>query len=141
MRARTDSQIDAAKRLDHECFVADTESAKWDRSEIWIVEHIPTKQIVAYACLRFVPNEKLAYLSRVGVTTEHRGKGLQKRLIRVRLAHAKRHGYSNAITYTVKAGARSINSLIACGFRYYEPPRPWAGSDMLYWYRGRAKLR
>lgn len=140
-RARTPTQIAAAKALDRDCFSSDVESAKWDRSVTWIVEHTPTAQIIGYACLRFVTHEKLAYLTRAGISGEHRGQGLQKRLIRVRLAYAKQRGYPAAITYTVRANSRSVNSLIACGFRYYEPPNAWAGREMLYWYRGKAKLR
>lgn len=139
MRARKPSHIRAAKRIDRECFRRDVESAKWARSVTWIVVHIPTGHIVGYACLRLVENESLVYLSRAGVTHKHRGNGLQRRLIRVRVAYGRRLG-RGAITYTVHANPKSVNNLIACGFRYYEPQNAWAGRDMLYWYNGKGKL-
>lgn len=140
IKARKPSHLKAAKRLDKLCFTRGTESAKWDQSVTWIVEHIPTGHVVGYACVRLVENESLVYLSRAGVSLAHRGRGLQRRLIRVRLAYARKLG-RGAITYTVRANPRSINNLIACGFRYYEPAFAWATRDMLYWYRGKGKLR
>ena len=72
------------------------------------------------------------YLERSGVLPEFRGHGLQKRLIRVRIAHAKRTGLNWLVTDT-RDNPASSNSLIACGFRLYRPSVPWALKDSLYW--------
>lgn len=72
------------------------------------------------------------YLSRAGVLPQCRGKGLQKRLIRVRLAKARKLGWSHAITDTYSNPA-SANSLIGCGFKSYLPYKPWAGDGTAYW--------
>lgn len=74
------------------------------------------------------------YLCRSGVAPEWRGKGLQKQLIKARIAHAKRIGMRWLITDTTDNPASS-NSLIACGFRLYEPIDPWGGKRTLYWRR------
>lgn len=72
------------------------------------------------------------YLCRAGVLESHRGKGLQKRLIQVRAAHARRLGWQWLVTDTRRNPA-SANSLIACGFRMYEPSNPWSFRDAVYW--------
>jgi GNAT superfamily N-acetyltransferase len=72
------------------------------------------------------------YLCRSGVMPEARGRGLQKRLIRVREARARTLNMNWLITDTTQNPA-SANSLIACGFRMYEPQAPWGGRYTVYW--------
>ena len=72
------------------------------------------------------------YLCRAGVITEYQGKGIQKRLIKVREAQAKRLGWNWIITDT-RDNPPSSNNLIACGFRLYNPTQPWGYKDALYW--------
>jgi len=74
------------------------------------------------------------HLSRAGVDKAYRGLGLQKRLIRVRLAHAKRiMGWKICVTDTQWWNAASSNSLIACGFKTFRPANPWMGDGTVYW--------
>lgn len=99
----------------------------------WIAycDHTP----VAFAGL--VPSARwleTGYLCRAGVVEEHRGRGLQKRLIRVRLNFARRMGWRWAITDTTE-NPPSANSLIGCGFRAYDPREPWGGDTTTYWRR------
>ncbi len=72
------------------------------------------------------------YLCRSGVVPEARGKGLQKRLIRVRAAYARQMSMNWLISDTT-CNPASANSLIACGFRLYEPAQPWGNRHTLYW--------
>jgi L-amino acid N-acyltransferase YncA len=69
---------------------------------------------------------------RSGVLTKHRGQGMQKRLIRARIAMAKRHGFKQIVTYVLDWNLASANSLIACGFRLYIPESKYAGSKAFY---------
>ena len=72
------------------------------------------------------------YLCRAGVISSHRGQGLQKRLIRARVRQAKALGWNWLITDTYENPASS-NSLIACGFKLFEPTKPWGADKTLYW--------
>lgn len=72
------------------------------------------------------------YLCRAGVLPSHRGHGLQKKLIRVRIRQAKALGWNWLITDTYENPASS-NSLIACGFKLFEPSNPWGADKTLYW--------
>lgn len=75
------------------------------------------------------------YLVRAGLLPGARGRGLQKRMISVRLAWMRRHNLRLAVTYTMCDNNASINSLIHCRFKVYDPQHPWAGTDVLYWWR------
>lgn len=72
------------------------------------------------------------YLCRSGVIPSHRGRGLQKRLIRAREQYAKRQGWEWLLTDTCDNPA-SANSLASMGYRMYQPRRPWALPRSLYW--------
>lgn len=72
------------------------------------------------------------YLCRAGVLPEYQGFGLQKRLIDVRIRKARSLNWVWLITDTTDNPA-SANSLIAKGFKMYEPSIPWAYKHSLYW--------
>ena len=92
------------------------------------------KKPAAYACIRpSYQRGDTAYLSRAGVLPAYRGKGLQKRLIRVRLAWARAEGYDRVVTDTVCGNVASSNSLIACGLRLFRPGYLWSFTNALYW--------
>jgi len=77
------------------------------------------------------------YLCRAGVLSGYRGHGIQKRLIRARIRQAKALGWNWLITDTYLNPASS-NSLIACGFKLFEPSKPWGATGTLFW---RLKLK
>lgn len=72
------------------------------------------------------------YLSRAGILSYHRGKGLQKRLIRARVIKARKLGYEYLFSDT-HDNVPSVNNLIACGFKLYEPRTPYGAEKTLYW--------
>lgn len=73
------------------------------------------------------------YLCRSGVIKSHRGKGLQKRLIRVRERKARSLGWNWLITDTASWNAASANSLISCGYKLFVPTKPWGIAGAVYW--------
>jgi GNAT superfamily N-acetyltransferase len=77
----------------------------------------------------------MGYLCRAGVVPEARGAGLQKRLIRTRLRLAKSLGMRSVVTDTAHGNHASANSLIATGFRMYQPAQCWAAPGAHYWRR------
>jgi len=72
------------------------------------------------------------YLVRCGVLPSHRGFGLQKKFIRVRIRQAKALGLNWLITSTYDNPA-SANSLISCGFKMFNPTNPWMAKHTSYW--------
>lgn len=118
--------------LQKECLPGDRlyfpENAVW-----WLMDHGPLHVGFASATPS-LQHEKGIYLSRSGILPAYRGKGLQKRLIRTRLAWARKAGYKLAVSDTTDNGP-SANNLIACGFKVYTPPVQYAYARTIYWKR------
>lgn len=96
----------------------------------WIVED--AGEPVAFAGMREARTEPWAiYLSRCGVLPSHRGRGIQRELLKRRLTQAKRH-FHVVITTTLN-NIPSANNLIRAGFRLYMPVDPWGSDQTLYW--------
>ena len=74
----------------------------------------------------------VGYLSRAGVLSSHRGQGVQRRLLRVRERRARVLGWTWLVSDT-KFNPPSANNLIACGFKTFEPGKPWADYEATYW--------
>lgn len=72
------------------------------------------------------------YLCRAGVLPPHRGRGIQKRLLRAREQYARRRGWRWLLSDTCDNPA-SANSLASAGYRMYQPSAPWALPRSLYW--------
>ena len=122
----------AVLALDEICFPSDhppvLENSLW-----WVVWR--GKEPVGYAGVRVCehgPNVGLGFLSRAGVVAKHRGRGLQKRLIRAREAEARALGLKEIVTYVAHWNCPSINSLAACGYRHYRPETKWGGKEAVY---------
>lgn len=117
------------KRLQKVC-LPDDRVFNTDQGYWWVAYH--DVETIAFAGM--VPSSNwtdVGYLCRAGVVPDHRGRGLQKRLIRARMQSAKRIGWRWLITDT--RSPESANSLISCGFKMYQPSNPWAYRDSCYW--------
>ena len=124
--------VDQLKDLHKKCFPAD-EMPLFNKGYWWIVYDgdIP----VGFCGLTHVPSwDDAGYLNRGGVVTSHRGKGLQRRMIAVRVQKAKKVGWSWLISAT-RDNIPSSNNLIACGFKLYSPNHEWLEGHCLYWIR------
>lgn len=135
VRIRQTKDWRSAMGLDAQLFPEDFDSVGDPDSEVWFIG-TDKQQVACYASYRLLEDRTIAYLTRAGVSKAYQGKGLQKRLIRVRCKHAKSRGAKKIITYVHKNNSASINSLISCGFKAYQPAQAWAGRDnFLYFWR------
>jgi GNAT superfamily N-acetyltransferase len=99
---------------------------------IWWITRYGNK-FAAFAGLHPAINHSVAgYLCRAGVMEGHRGKGLQGKLIRTRIAKGRLIGLRLLVTDTTD-NVPSMNNLIACGFLTYTPAYCWAFSHSVYW--------
>jgi GNAT superfamily N-acetyltransferase len=99
----------------------------------WYVAYTQDGEAAGFAGV--VPSSRWSdtmYLCRAGVVRAHRGCGLQKRFIKARVRKAKALGMNWVITDTNENPA-SANSLIAIGFKMFEPSQPWGLKTALYW--------
>lgn len=97
----------------------------------WWIAYDERGMAVAFAGLTDL-RDGSGYLCRSGVLPSHRGHHLQRRLIQARERKARTVGLKTLITDTTLNPA-SVNSLIGCGFKNYEPQNPWAFRETNYW--------
>jgi GNAT superfamily N-acetyltransferase len=128
-----DENSDVLQELHTICFGLTADQADYGHGHWWLAHY--DKEPVAFAGI--VPSAlgfNTGYLKRAGVIPEHRGVGLQKRLIRVREARARKNGWSKIVTDCTDNPA-SANSLYASGFKMFKPRYGWAFDNSLYWYK------
>ncbi len=98
----------------------------------WWLAYIDSKP-VAFCSLKLSSRwTDTGYLNRAGVLDGYTGRGIQKKLIRVRERYAKKLGWNWLISNTYENPA-STNSLIRCGFQMYIPSRKYMGKGTCYW--------
>jgi GNAT superfamily N-acetyltransferase len=105
---------------------------KPDRGHWWIAYAEDGKPVAFAGLVRSIRWNDTGYLCRAGVMYGYTGHGLQLRLIKARLAQAKRLGWNWCITDTTNNPA-SANSLINAGFKMYTPGQPWSFRNACYW--------
>lgn len=117
--------------LHRRCFEADDPLVPDEFGYWWLA--FDGVEAIAFAALSPSSQwQETGYLSRSGVLPEYRGHGLQKRMIRIRVKKAKRLGWVAVLSDT-RQNPASANSLIGCGFKMYDPQRPWGFEDACYW--------
>jgi GNAT superfamily N-acetyltransferase len=133
-----DRWLEVLERLDRACFDGDP-PPNWERAWWWVAWSRGAP--VAFAGLAPITpgaangRHGVGYLCRAGVVPAARGQGLQRRMIRVREAAARRAGMRELITYTSRENTKSANNLIACGYRLYTPPEEWGLEGAFYFCR------
>jgi GNAT superfamily N-acetyltransferase len=97
----------------------------------WIVYQagVPVGFAALNASLRWT---KTGYLMRAGIVPAHQGRGLQRRLIRIRERKARQLGWEYMLSDTHYNPASS-NNLIKCGYKLYDPSVVWAFKASNYW--------
>jgi len=98
----------------------------------WVVRHHPSRRLAGFAGSLLWEPDNHVFLCRSGVLPGYRGRGLQTKLIRTRLRHARSIGADGAYTYVSHDNPWSGNNLIRCGFLLFEPTYAWAGEHMIY---------
>ena len=72
------------------------------------------------------------YFKRAGVLPAHRGNGLQLRLMKVRIAKARKLGLKYIVSESTGT-VYSANNFYKAGFSMYNPANPWAFKTSIYW--------
>lgn len=102
-----------------------------DNRDWWAI--VVRKKLIAYCgCLY---KDGICIFVRVWVHKDYRGKGLQRRMIKARVAAARKRKCKKAITYTKMWNYPSANNLIKEQFLIYRPEYAYGGDEMLYFYK------
>lgn len=125
---KTYKNIKKIKSLDTICF-PDIAPPKFGPKQTfcWLVDD------VAYAIAYKVKN--FLFLSRAGVLPDHRGQGIQKKLIEARIKKAKELGLNGVCTYTSTNNIASIKNIKFCGLNKEAMPA-WLDindTNFVYW--------
>jgi GNAT superfamily N-acetyltransferase len=120
--------------LDRRCFPTDGAVETSDGCYWWVVwDGVKPVAFAGMRPCREKCNEGLVALTRCGVAKDYRGQGIQKKLIRARVAYAKRLRLRQVVSYVKNWNLASANSLIGCGFKLYRGV--WGGKGSLHFYR------
>jgi GNAT superfamily N-acetyltransferase len=129
-RIQSESVLTILKKLHAHCFPADT-MPDFHRGHWWLIKH--RGDPVAFCGVEKSKQwQGTGYLCRAGVIREHRGRGLQSRMIQVRERFSRKMGWSHLISDT-RDNHPSANNLARHGFKMYDPRSPWAWNNSLYW--------
>lgn len=91
-------------------------------------------QLVGFAgMVPFDPFPRVGYLKRAAILKEHRGKGLQARLMEVRESRARAStDWTHFVSECSYDNVASANNFIKAGFVLCEAERPWE-KETLFW--------
>lgn len=120
--------------LDSACFPGDDSIKAADLSHgWWWLLFDDAGQHIAYCGVRKWWGTR-AFLTRTGVAKVARGRGLQRRMIKLRERKARSEGLSRMLTYTTTDNWASSNNLIQMGYRLWVPS---TGAEAFYlnWYK------
>lgn len=98
------------------------------RGHWWLV-HLG-EEPVAFAGLDPIPS--VGYLKRAYVLPEHRGHGLQLRLMYTREVKARRLGWRQLVSECGPGNARSAANFLKAGFEPVDPEQPWGAPGSRY---------
>jgi GNAT superfamily N-acetyltransferase len=86
---------------------------------------------VAFASMQVI-NESRAFFASVGVLPEYRGRGLQRRFVRLAERLASGIGMTEVVATVVYNNWPSMNNFIRCGYVTYVPEMLWGVSKTVY---------
>jgi len=119
--------------LDRACFPED-EVIQPEKGVYWLLW--ADGKPIGYTGVRDAPYDEpgaVAIRTRSCVLRGHRGKGLQRRLIRVSQRWARSAGLKTLLATTACWNSPSINNFIRTGWRVYQPAHPWMEKGTIYW--------
>lgn len=102
-----------------------------DEHTFWVAKDEAGKP-VGFCSAGHWPSLETVFLSRAAVAKDAQGHGLQRRMIRTRVAWARKLGAKRVVTYTLLKNYESMINLLKCGFRFYQPETEWAGPGVHY---------
>lgn len=136
IRKTEDEDLDTCLDIDRVCFTHPNDTLHVDEAlgwSLWLATY--DNYPVGYCASQYLPGRGAVYLCRAAVLPEARGRGLQRRMVSVRLMDARKRGYHTAISYVHVDNLPSANTLIKCGFTLYEPTPDWKDRRFLFFRR------
>lgn len=90
-------------------------------------------EVVAFAgMVPFEPFPNIAYLKRAYVLPDHRGHGLQLRLMVTREVKAQQLGWTHLVSECSASNTASARNFARAGFERCDPEQKWGASNSIY---------
>lgn len=126
---RRTEDVDQVRELHDQVFG----SSYWpgDDQEYWLAFD-GHGALAGFCSAKYSREHNTVSLTRAAVVRGARCAGLQRRMIRVRLAWARRIGAVRVVTYCSVKNYPSMTNLLRCGFRFRYAPRAWKGFHWMY---------
>lgn len=117
--------------LDRKIFPTDDSLEIKQEGAYWLATY--NNKPVGFCAIHPLANDpRSCFLARAGVLRSYQRHGLQKRMLSVREAWARKEGYSTLLTYTQPWNWKSMASLIKRDYKLYTPAEYWAENHSLY---------
>ena len=124
-------QREEVRRLDRILFSTD-DALDTSRGEHWLVWSAGVP--VAFSSVKVLSNDPgTVWRLRSGVLKEHRGHGLQRRLIRASQLWTGDIGMKCLIGNTAAWNHYSAVNFFRCGFQMFDPHVRWMAGNTIYW--------
>ena len=98
----------------------------------WWLAYDEEKPVAFAGLIQSRGSRDTGYLKRAGVLPCARGHSLQLRLMRARIAKARKLGWTYLVSESTGT-PYSANNFIRAGFKIYYPAEPWAFKTSIYW--------
>jgi GNAT superfamily N-acetyltransferase len=125
IRHATKDDIEAIEAADRVCFPFDFPYIfSWEKNVSWVA--MDKEELQGYLSVHPL-RYGVWFFSRVGVLLAARGQGLQRKMMNVMEKHGRREGWREIVTYTIGGNGHSIQNILECGYRTYEPRKSYVG--------------
>lgn len=137
VRFKRCKDVDKLEKLDSLLFTSEKADGEYDKpTSMWWVAQVNSLDVGFCGLSVYKSDGELTgELLRAGVLPAYRGLGLQRRMIRLRDAAARRSGCTANLTYTADWNIVSANNLVRCGYRLWLPRHPWGVDHALYFWK------
>jgi L-amino acid N-acyltransferase YncA len=98
----------------------------------WWIVYLAEEPVAFAGLVPFIPFDRVGYLKRAYVMPEHRGHGIQLRLMFTREVKARRLGWTHLVSECGPGNKRSYANFIKAGFETCDPEQPWGEPGSSY---------
>lgn len=99
----------------------------------WWLAYLDEEPVAFAGLVPFEPFPNVGYLKRAYVLPDHRGHGLQLRLMTTRELKARELGWSLLVSECRSSAAHSAANFCRAGFARVDPEQRWGAPNSIYW--------
>lgn len=98
----------------------------------WWFAYLDNEPVAFSGMVEMLPFANIGYLKRAYVLPDHRGHGLQLRMLVTRELKARELGWTQLVSECA-SGSHSARNFCRAQFARVEPEQPWGAPESIYW--------